>query len=113
MRDPKKHLITNRRWCKRHPERVKMVRRKSYLKTTYGLSLEQFQQMLHEQNNVCKLCRKKVAWKKRNGSFVIDHEHKSGRIRGLLCNSCNVMIGQLEKIGLEKISKYLKDGKKR
>lgn len=61
------------------------------LKALYGLSEEQFMAMKSSQGNACKICRTHESDLKR-GLFV-DHCHATGRIRGLLCQSCNTMLG--------------------
>ncbi len=62
--------------------------RRRYLKRTYGLSLEEFEEMLRKQDYKCAICR--CNFKKR----CIDHDHKTGEIRGLLCNHCNTGLGR-------------------
>lgn len=59
-----------------------------YLKE-YGITLEQYDSMLAAQNNVCAIC-KEPPGKQR---LHVDHCHKTGQIRGLLCASCNIGIG--------------------
>lgn len=56
----------------------------------YGLEPEQYQLMLDEQNNVCAICQNPNHDGRR---LHVDHDHLSGRIRGLLCSSCNNAIG--------------------
>lgn len=53
--------------------------------------------MLEEQNGVCAICRCKEKIINKNGKkwlLAIDHNHKTGKIRGLLCNSCNIGLGR-------------------
>jgi len=61
------------------------------LKALYGLSSEQFEAMKIGQNHACKICQTHESNLKR-GLFV-DHCHETGRVRGLLCQSCNTMLG--------------------
>ncbi len=56
------------------------------IKTKYDLSLEQYEQMLIDQNNQCYICNAEE-------KLVIDHCHESGKVRGLLCNHCNLVLG--------------------
>lgn len=60
----------------------------------YGLTLEQYERMTNQQLGLCKLCEKppKPGWHHR---LQVDHCHETGRIRGLLCNTCNTALGRL------------------
>ena len=56
---------------------------------TFGLTLQDYQQMLDAQNGVCAICGKKPGKRK----LSVDHDHKTGIIRGLLCFRCNFGLG--------------------
>lgn len=71
-----------------NPERVKFRKRKSHLKM-YGLTVEDYQQMYHRQEGRCAICQKETE------DFNIDHNHTTGKARGLLCRFCNLGIGNL------------------
>lgn len=60
---------------------------KSRLKNKFGLTVGQYESMLIEQDGRCALCRKLE--KKR---LAVDHDHDTGRVRGLICNDCNTKI---------------------
>lgn len=74
------------------PEVKKKARRKSVIRS-YGLELEDFENMLKIQNNRCAICGSED-WGKVSPS--IDHDHKTGIVRALLCNRCNRTLGFLE-----------------
>jgi hypothetical protein len=62
------------------------------LRKEYGLSLDEYQVMLDAQNGVCAICMKPERARNRNGSaklLAVDHDHRSGAVRGLLCSFCN------------------------
>jgi len=61
--------------------------RKSHLRRTYGLSEPELAAMLAEQDGMCAICRAAPA-------VHIDHDHVTGRVRGLLCFNCNGALGQ-------------------
>jgi hypothetical protein len=94
---------------RKHPEK----RKNSYLKHKYGITLEQHKQMLKESNGLCEICGKEEIRKGIKGKVInlsIDHNHQSGKIRGLLCQNCNSSLGALKediKI-LENMINYLK-----
>lgn len=64
------------------------------LRSTYGITLEDYEALLVEQNFVCKLCGIE-AWAAGGpgNRLNVDHDHKTGGIRGLLCSKCNVGLG--------------------
>jgi hypothetical protein len=57
---------------------------------SYGISTEQYEQMLIDQNGVCYICNKKPSNKR---ALDIDHDHDTGKVRGLLCSNHNRAIG--------------------
>lgn len=59
----------------------------------YKLLPEQYAKMLEEQNHACKLCHKKAPGKR---PLAIDHNHSTGKVRGLLCYACNRAIAILD-----------------
>jgi len=64
------------------------------LKCTFGIGLPEFNDKLMKQNNSCAICRKNKDLFKRRLS--VDHRHKTNRVRGLLCSSCNTALGLLK-----------------
>lgn len=65
------------------------------IKNLYGLSIEQFHLMLRLQKGKCAICRQEPQ-PLRDGrtGWMIDHCHKTDKVRGLLCKNCNWMLGQ-------------------
>jgi hypothetical protein len=65
----------------------------------YGLTLEEYDQILEDQNGVCAICGKPETELNRYGSInrlSIDHDHDTDKIRGLLCRRCNRVLGSIE-----------------
>ena len=81
------------RYVDRHPERRTESSRRSYLKK-YGLTPERFAEMLINQSGVCAICRTDKPGGK--GTWRVDHNHTTGRVRGLLCHGCNVALGHMK-----------------
>lgn len=58
----------------------------------YGLTEQDYNEMLAAQDFSCAICRTD-SWMEKNGRLHIDHDHDTGQVRGLLCSRCNVGIG--------------------
>lgn len=77
-----------RAWALKNPHRAHEI----HIKAMYGLLPEQYKAMLADQNGVCAICK---------GGFeahrfkrpCVDHDHGTGKVRGLLCDLCNKMLG--------------------
>ncbi|MGH9178293.1 MAG: endonuclease VII domain-containing protein, partial [Acidimicrobiales bacterium] len=70
-----------------------MSDRRSYLKRTYGITPEVYDELLARQEGVCAICRRQPT---PGISLHVDHDHDSGRIRGLLCFRCNNALGDFD-----------------
>jgi len=70
----------------------KDVNKNSRLKRMYGITLVQHNQMLKDQDYKCAICGTDKPDGKGN-QFNVDHDHTTGKVRGLLCWSCNSLIG--------------------
>lgn len=71
-----------------------LIYRDKYLKKTYGIDLETYTIMYDAQNGKCKICfTEKQLYGKNQDQLVVDHCHKSGKVRGLLCQQCNKALG--------------------
>ena len=86
-------------------EYKKPRRRNDELKSTYGITEDDYNAMVSEQEGACKICSKKFC------RLYVDHDHKTGNVRGLLCHSCNVGLGHFfDNIStLTNAIKYLND----
>lgn len=66
----------------------------SQLLRHYGITLEQYNQMFEAQNGVCAICgQPEILF---NKSLAVDHDHKTGKIRALLCGNCNHALGKFK-----------------
>lgn len=104
-------LAYNRAWIARNPDKVrerqrrydakrkddpkrieqkKHIARASSLRLKYGITQEQYDEMVRRQNGLCAICEHAPIQK----VLVVDHDHKTGVIRGLLCDACNVGLGR-------------------
>lgn len=106
---------TYRLWELANPDKVKAKRRRSYTKekgrkynrrTVYGIEPREYQEMLTRQHEKCAICERAVR-------LVIDHDHATGQVRGLLCYRCNCLVGMVERAETfkAKILQYLSDNR--
>lgn len=108
----------NKLWAKENPRKIKEISKKyrqrnpekhrnRRLKHLFGITLIEYNKILHDQNYKCAICKGNNL---NNKNFYVDHSHVTGKIRGLLCNLCNSGIGFLKEdiVILEKAINYLK-----
>lgn len=81
-----------KKWYSAHPEQIRENSRKANLKK-YGLTIDDFDRMLQEQNGKCAVCFGLPSG--RHNQFHVDHDHKTGKVRGLLCHFCNAALGMV------------------
>lgn len=92
------------------PEAAKLRARGYALKRKYGITLEQYDELLEKQNGSCAICSKHSSTFKT--ALAVDHDHRTGRIRGLLCTHCNYRMVAKHRDGdlLRKIADYIEQG---
>lgn len=82
------------RWKKQNKVRKVNTHRKYYLKRKYGITLEDYNRMLLEQEGRCAICKElptgEQPW------LHVDHSHETGQVRRLLCFTCNVGLGSFQ-----------------
>lgn len=87
--------------------------RKSYLKDRYGITQQIYDDLLKEQKGVCAICNnietRINGLSKKSNVLSVDHNHITGKVRGLLCHLCNSAIGKLRDSSnlLRKAADYL------
>lgn len=79
-------LARNADYRKRHPRAQQALN----LRTKYGLTLEQFDEMVERQAGLCAICTEPM---QPGTNTHVDHDHRTRAIRGLLCGNCNRMLG--------------------
>lgn len=91
-------------WCKEcmkekvqtHPQKHVYERRAALRR--YGISIDAYDELMQKQNGVCASCGEREVHSRKNKimSLSVDHCHVTGKVRGLLCNNCNVALGHLK-----------------
>lgn len=85
------------KWATNNPEKSHLSQRERNLRHRFGVDLQWYEEQLKKQNYCCAICgtkeNKVVRGARIDLSFAVDHCHKTGKIRGLLCNQCNRALG--------------------
>lgn len=113
----REHLNENaRNWVNKNKERRRLQGRKSFLMKTFGISMEDFDLMAAKQNYKCAICQMvpeiKIDSRGRTiETLCIDHDHKTGKMRALLCRPCNSALGLFKDntITVKNAVQYLED----
>lgn len=79
-----RHRDGARKFRKAFPDRIKNTR----LRSMYGIDLLTYQKMSASQQGACAICGGMDC------KLFVDHDHKTGRVRGLLCSACNLLLGK-------------------
>lgn len=90
-----------RAWRLKNPELARQKDLRARYRKKYKLSLEQLEKLKKTNNYKCWICNKE------NKRLVVDHDHETGRVRGMLCDLCNKHLGYFENMEVEKIKQYL------
>lgn len=99
------HAEARRGYRARHPERSKAADKAYYarnkakarayqLQKLYGISVEQYEEMMQAQEGLCALCGKPPSGWGKSRTLHIDHCHETGEVRSLLCTYCNTGLGK-------------------
>lgn len=95
----------------RNRTKVREQQREYWLKSKYGITGKQWSQIFTYQGNKCGICQtSRVDLDKRN--WCVDHGHVTGDVRGILCNSCNLLLGYSKdnEVVLQRAILYLQRG---
>jgi hypothetical protein len=79
--------VRAKNWYKNNPTRSKHNR----LSKAYGISFDEYTELLKKQNNNCAICSCKLL---NNKDTCVDHCHTTSIVRGVLCTNCNILLGQ-------------------
>jgi hypothetical protein len=93
----------------RAPNWSGLTREDAIMRRQYGISMQEFHELLEYQNGGCAVCGKPIEAVRRR--MNVDHCHETGQVRGILCTGCNTGIGHLGDTveGLQRAIEYLKN----
>lgn len=86
--NPERAYQKARQWRKKNKEKVELYHKKYRLRKKYNMTLDDYDDLMKKQENRCGICNK--FFKKIPD---LDHNHQTGKIRGLLCHNCNLLLG--------------------
>jgi|SRR5271166_3815920 len=118
-------IVDSNNWKRNNPDQRKQTRKKHYnnnkdqyknviLKCLYKISLDDYNNLLIKQNELCAICNKKESSISKSSGLIkklsVDHNHETKKVRALLCEKCNRGLGYFcDDIEiLDKASEYLK-----
>jgi hypothetical protein len=87
----KKATAYLRKW--RKTENGKRSRKAVHFKRSYGITIEQYDEMVRQQGNACAICGRSGN-AEFHGRLCVDHNHETKKVRGLLCDNCNGGLGK-------------------
>jgi len=107
--NPERHHEHSLRASRKHYHQNPDYYRNWFLVKKYGITLDEYDALLEQQGGGCAICGRKPASKR----LSVDHDHRSGRVRGILCDGCNRAIGVLkleQPERFQRIADYLSEG---
>lgn len=81
----------HREYSKANPDKKKLAVWKNSLKHDFGMTIEEWQALYNKQNGRCSICQ--IHQSQLKSRLAVDHDHKTGMVRSLLCGKCNRGIG--------------------
>ena len=104
LEQPIANFYTQKRQCRiciRDHQRRFRAERPDYhhgrnLKQRYGITVDEYESLIANQNNACAICEVEIPDKleyKGKRRSVVDHNHETGEVRGILCLKCNLVLG--------------------
>jgi hypothetical protein len=88
---PKFQKVKLRNMCKSCSNKIHNTKRRmKNLRINFNMSLEEYEVKIAQQNSKCKICG---STEQDGVALAVDHDHNTGEVRGLLCRTCNLMLG--------------------
>ena len=104
LKNKERHNLGSKVYAEKNREAIREYKKRHYIKTkrqhisnirmrVYGISLEEFESLFHQQGGKCGICLSQLTLGK---GAHLDHDHVSGKIRAVLCSTCNTGLGQFK-----------------
>lgn len=122
-KNPEKYLEYMRAYRAKYPDKIKQYASKWYAankskaqnsqyKRSYGITIDDYERLSASQGNVCAVCLQSESHLSNSGKLkklAVDHDHKTGKVRQLLCADCNMVLGVIrdEPWRLRALAEYL------
>lgn len=92
---PERTKEARKAWEKKNPERKRIYARRKMLRSKYNISPAEYDVMFDAQQGTCAICQNPCSSGRR---LAVDHNHRTGKVRELLCARCNVRLGMIESV---------------
>lgn len=96
IKNKKAYLDKNKKYYNNNTNTIHNWYQEYRLKRFFNITLDEYNSILQKQNMVCAICKQPETSKYKTGTvkkLSVDHDHNTGKIRGLLCNKCNRGLG--------------------
>lgn len=104
VHNKQKKASTNAKWAALRADHVRMRAKDNHYRRRFGVSWDEIMSMLEKQEFMCAICNTDLS----DTKLVADHCHTTGKIRGILCNQCNIWLAPLERQAfLERATAYI------
>jgi len=105
-----KLIIMSKKYAEKNPDKPKTYKRKYQLKQ-YNITLDDYNLMFEKQEGRCAICQKHQ--NELSKTLCVDHDHKTNKVRQLLCHTCNVTLSYFENFDSKPFMEYLNKHKEK
>lgn len=111
LKNKEKELIYAKQYRAKHKKHYSKLARTHNLRIKFGITEQDYNKIIQKQKGTCAICKHKEKkihhCTNKIQNLCVDHNHKTNKIRGLLCNNCNACLGWYEN-HKQNVDKYIK-----